>query len=1098
MAEPVGITGTAVGILSFGLQLYTGISEYLDAVKGRDEDLQSAKQYAKMLRDNLVSIEVAISAIGSEYTAARYAIERCKSSCETELKGLEVLLLELKGPMVEPNNRTEQVKNSLRKYSYPFNKKDIFRLQDRLSLTNNALHTAALALQLAISKNTLTTVVSLQRAAIAISQATEDTATGMAEQVVALKQASQTLTQSHQELQLISQRMPPALGSRINEILTYLRDAESPRSQIVQLLQYPQDLRRLCDAVSNLRQNSKTVPRTPVSQSTGTTGCEKFTTYRTCGCATRHDVRRQGRRFGLFLFESEIQKTTYHAPECEMSGVIPIATENKRTFGVHIPAMFKLLDRTVRLSFSVRGGAGGYTICQSINYAATVDESSSLSCRIANMLIRLMDERTPGLSNEDFSVVAESCIRRLIFCYGNKQASPRDINMHGESILDLLAWQLHLLGEFTMPANVVSYILRSLATTKIPITNGSRVKIPFFLRLAHINRIFDSDTAHQTISTLLACCDIPTGQDYQVTYLRYADGKRKGLFENFPDIAENLGFNPLHIATLKNDEESVHHLLHRYPSYLNDLNYCGQSPVHIAIQNKNFRISSAVIVAAHADILNTADNAQQYPIDIATYITCSLLENSEGSHHQSCNQSRVIDLLLESKSLLLHSFICTHFDQACQHTKMVVLSHLAQRRRDMELLAIIKLPAAEVQDLGLSRGRTLDRNTARVQHYLAKRCNIPRELLFYPNNDVPKGLGCSKSIYAYIYDRDVAQHAISLGFDFGTAFTDLFAQVIQDVVSERLSRHGVTYGHASFPTYVCWMIDRGADIFGTVPAGFVPGAAQKITWAHYLTASLGIARVQTPQLSRELPQGIAEVIARQGVFDGCKCWCSEHGCTPLVKILEGLGWRQILQRSEILESYALRTSDALGSLFPRCKDDELACDGIYRAVLRYITFCALGLRHTCCKLVHKNSNDISDDEEIREIHEEDAAYIQILEELMSDFEKEYENRTDLAIFLTVVWVPKMKDIWAKLNSMELTSEEIRSAETIGVIWEVCESEDTWGSEEGEYINPESWARVEDLRSQMGRTRDDKPSVVEEWMRRLDDIAIDPQRPVIAI
>lgn len=267
---------------------------------------------------------------------------------------------------------------------------------------------------------------------------------GMAEQTAALKQANQTLTQSHQELQLISQRMPPALDSRINEILTHLRDAESPRSQVVQLLQYPQDLRRLCDAVSNLRQNSKTDPRTPVSQLTEVTGCEKFTSYRTCDCTTRYDVRRQGRRLGLFLFESEIQKTTYHAPECEMSGVIPIATENKRTLGIHIPAMFKLLDRTIRLSFSVRAGAGGYTVCQSIDYAATVDESSSMAFRIANMLIRLTNERTPGLSDEDFSVIAESCIRRLTLCYGNKQASPRDLNRHGESILDLLAWQLHV------------------------------------------------------------------------------------------------------------------------------------------------------------------------------------------------------------------------------------------------------------------------------------------------------------------------------------------------------------------------------------------------------------------------------------------------------------------------------------------------------------------------------------------------------------------------------------------------------------------------------------------------------------------------------
>lgn len=117
---------------------------------------------------------------------------------------------------------------------------------------------------------------------------------------------------------------------------------------------------------------------------------------------------------------------------------------------------------------------------------------------------------------------------------------------------------------------------------------------------------------------------------------------------------------------------------------------------------------------------------------------------------------------------------------------------------------------------------------------------------------------------------------------------------------------------------------------------------------------------------------------------------------------------------------------------------------------------------------------------------------------MSHFETEYENRTDLAMFLIIVWVLKMKDIWARLNLIELTSEEIRSAETVGVIWEVCESEDTWGLEEGEYVNLESWARVGDLRSQMGWTSDDKPSAVEEWMRRLDDIAIDPQRPVIAI
>ncbi|KAF4961417.1 hypothetical protein FGADI_271 [Fusarium gaditjirri] len=260
MAEPVGITGTAVGIVSFGLQLYTGISEYLDAVRGRDEDLQSAKQYAMVLRNYLKSIEETMNAIGNDYTVARYAVEQCKSSCETELKGLEELLQQLTGRSTDPAI-CGQAKNSLRKFTYPFKKKNITRLQERLNSTNSVLNMATLALQLAISDNTCTTIASLQKTADAIHKTTENTASGIAEQAIALKQANQTLTESHQEIQLVSQRMSKSLDTRIDEILTHLRNTESPRSQIIQLLQYPQDLQRICDSVSKLSHgNPATAP----------------------------------------------------------------------------------------------------------------------------------------------------------------------------------------------------------------------------------------------------------------------------------------------------------------------------------------------------------------------------------------------------------------------------------------------------------------------------------------------------------------------------------------------------------------------------------------------------------------------------------------------------------------------------------------------------------------------------------------------------------------------------------------------------------------------------------------------------------------------
>ncbi|KAG5791134.1 hypothetical protein H9Q69_009813 [Fusarium xylarioides] len=139
-----------------------------------------------------------------------------------------------------------------------------------------------------------------------------------------------------------------------------------------------------------------------------------------------------------------------------------------------------------------------------------------------------------------------------------------------------------------------------------------------------------------------------------------------------------------------------------------------------------------------------------------------------------------------------------------------------------------------------------------------------------------------------------------------------------------------------------------------------------------------------------------------------------------------------------------------------------------------------------------------DKTEIEEIHEEDSRLLQILEDLISGFQTECENQPKLASFLRGIWVPRMQHICKELNSRELTCQEIRDAERVGVVWEVCESEDTWDSEEDEYVNPESWARVGDLRSQMERIKDDKPSAVEEWMRRLDGIAIDPERPLITM
>lgn len=153
MAEAIGVAGSVVGIVSFGLQVYTGLSEYLDAVKGREEDLQQAKRYAKALLSSLKAIEEVISKVNGNNALtpdalAQDAVEECKDLCKAELQALGTLLENLKGPLVHHAEPFAKAKSSMHQWSYPFKKKSISKLEDRLMSTNNVLKTALSALQL--------------------------------------------------------------------------------------------------------------------------------------------------------------------------------------------------------------------------------------------------------------------------------------------------------------------------------------------------------------------------------------------------------------------------------------------------------------------------------------------------------------------------------------------------------------------------------------------------------------------------------------------------------------------------------------------------------------------------------------------------------------------------------------------------------------------------------------------------------------------------------------------------------------------------------------------------------------------------------------
>ncbi|EMT74416.1 hypothetical protein FOC4_g10002530, partial [Fusarium odoratissimum] len=844
------------------------------------------------LQCSLKAIGEAISRVNGNNALAQDAVEECKNSCEAELKALGTLLTDLKGLPVNPAGPFAKARSSMHKWSYPFKKKNITKLEGRLMSTNNVLKTALSALQLSILNDQSSAILALQKMIDVIQMRTENTSRVTIEQAI-------DFGQSRQYSQFISRPISTTAESRIDEILTHLRNAGTAQAQIARLAAYPQDLQILCDAISNVTFSQRPPSEVPVLQPVSSESRLSPGTPGFCRCVKRQELQRSAGRWGLVFFETELTKTTHHTPECPLSQIKTATQRTRSVLGVSIPNILGILTAAIGVSVSLTTGAGGFSIGQNITWAATVDENSSPSFRIIRTLcaLKLWTEPRPGKKAGDG----------------------------------------------------VALVFRSLANFEVPVTydrDGESVK----------------------------------GFD------KYP--QRRSILKEFPQIAQSLGFNPLSIAVLREDEEDVRFLIKRYPSLRMDVNYCGQSPVHIAVVVGNLHILSLVIEDLNPETINTMDN-----------------------HQQLCVSCKMVELLLDSKAILYERSLKEGLWGPCTRTKTVILQHLVQRRKELEQLAVSNLPATEIQNLGLCRGWILDRNASKVQCCLsAQSCNVPIYLKIHSEKCPAVSQETPKSVYTYILDRETAEYAFSLGFDRDTAFIDVFRRITTNVIRRS------SFGWPS-PRYIDWILDGGGDLASIVPVDFVPGVVNQATWAHYL---------------------ISFVASTQALIAG------EH---------------------------------AAQSWMPR-------------AVLRYATFCALGLRHTCCKHANGGSCSIMDSGEVDEIHEEDSATLQQLEDLVSYFGDGYGSMTTLDTFLKDVWLPKMKEVYRETTSYNMTEEELRKAEACGVKLAIADSKPVLWCEPPKGTDSNTKVDVDEPE----RLTDIIPIGLDGWMKRLDEIAIDPERP----
>ncbi|KAJ3571170.1 hypothetical protein NPX13_g5471 [Xylaria arbuscula] len=144
MADPLSVAGLVTGAISLCLQLTGGLIDYLDAVKGRTEDLSSAKRKATQTSSLLLAIRDLYPQLKTSWPASATLVDKHVKSCETELSALHAYLSELSQHPSSGSGLRFKFHEKQKMLTYPFNRSHITRLEERLASVNSTLQVAEL------------------------------------------------------------------------------------------------------------------------------------------------------------------------------------------------------------------------------------------------------------------------------------------------------------------------------------------------------------------------------------------------------------------------------------------------------------------------------------------------------------------------------------------------------------------------------------------------------------------------------------------------------------------------------------------------------------------------------------------------------------------------------------------------------------------------------------------------------------------------------------------------------------------------------------------------------------------------------------------
>ena len=164
-------------------------------------------------------------------------------------------------------------------------------------------------------------------------------------------------------------------------------------------------------------------------------------------------------------------------------------------------------------------------------------------------------------------------------------------------------------------------------------------------------------------------------------------------------------------------------------------------------------------------------------------------------------------------------------------------------------------------------------------------------------------------------------------------------------------------------------------------------------------------------------------IVNNEIRDACKCGCSSTGCQAINVIVKG--YREFFQEKMNPRLWF----DNLIWFIPAAIANNSNSETAISETIRALTFKALGLTHTCCRESEDPFHQLpltpfGDEDDISEIQDEEREDLQLLEDLLLEFEQQRRDKpSSLRKFVVGYWWTRMQEVWSEEDLPDVSERE---------------------------------------------------------------------------